>query len=58
VVDADEILVLQDGAIVERGRHAALLAMDGVYSLMWQRQLENLASVPPDAALEQDLTEV
>jgi ABC-type transport system involved in Fe-S cluster assembly fused permease/ATPase subunit len=58
VVDADEILVLQDGAIVERGRHAALLAMDGVYALMWQRQLENLASVPPEAALEQDLPEV
>jgi ABC-type transport system involved in Fe-S cluster assembly fused permease/ATPase subunit len=40
VVDADEILVLDDGYIVERGRHAALLAMDGHYAQMWRRQQE------------------
>jgi len=38
VVDADEILVLDGGRIVERGRHAALLAMGGAYASMWQRQ--------------------
>jgi ATP-binding cassette subfamily B protein len=38
VVDADEILVLDGGRIVERGRHAALLAKDGVYASMWRRQ--------------------
>ena len=32
VVDADEIIVLQDGRVAERGRHAALLARDGLYA--------------------------
>ncbi|MDH3412992.1 MAG: ATP-binding cassette domain-containing protein, partial [Gammaproteobacteria bacterium] len=40
VVDADEILVLEDGVVVERGRHADLRAMGGVYAQMWQRQQE------------------
>jgi len=40
VVDADEILVLEDGRIVERGNHAELLVRDGVYAAMWRRQQE------------------
>ena len=38
VVDADEILVLEHGRIVERGRHAELLEMGGVYAQMWTLQ--------------------
>jgi len=38
VVDADEILVLDDGVIVERGTHAALLARGATYAAMWDRQ--------------------
>jgi ATP-binding cassette subfamily B protein len=38
VVDADEIIVLQDGAVAERGSHAALLACDGLYARMWALQ--------------------
>ncbi len=38
IVDADEILVLDAGRIVERGRHAALLAQNGAYAAMWRRQ--------------------
>jgi len=38
VVDADEILVLDNGRIVERGKHAALLAEDGCYAAMWRLQ--------------------
>ncbi|ARJ64267.1 metal ABC transporter permease [Magnetospirillum sp. ME-1] len=40
VVDADEIVVLEAGRIVERGRHAQLLAADGRYAAMWRRQQE------------------
>jgi ATP-binding cassette subfamily B protein len=40
VIDADSIIVLEQGRIVERGRHAALLGRDGVYAAMWRRQQE------------------
>jgi ATP-binding cassette subfamily B protein len=40
IVSADEIIVLKDGRIVERGRHAALLAERGLYASMWDRQRE------------------
>jgi ATP-binding cassette subfamily B protein len=40
VVDADEILVLDNGTIAERGRHADLLAQGGRYADMWARQQE------------------
>jgi ATP-binding cassette subfamily B protein len=38
VVHADEIIVLDDGAIVERGSHDQLLLFDGLYASMWNRQ--------------------
>ena len=38
VVEADEILVLEAGRVVERGRHEALLARGGIYAQMWARQ--------------------
>ena len=40
IVNADEILVLDRGVIVERGRHEALLESAGVYAAMWNRQRE------------------
>lgn len=41
VVDADEILVLDGGHIVERGRHGDLLALNDHYARMWRRQQES-----------------
>ncbi|CCI86198.1 ABC transporter ATP-binding protein [Lactobacillus gigeriorum] len=38
VMNADLILVLKDGQIVERGNHQELLAEDGWYAEMWRRQ--------------------
>ncbi|MFM2444591.1 MAG: hypothetical protein RJB09_1777, partial [Pseudomonadota bacterium] len=40
IVNADEILVLDSGEIVERGKHDDLLAKGGVYAAMWNRQRE------------------
>jgi len=38
LADADEIVVMDEGRIVERGPHAALVARGGVYAAMWDRQ--------------------
>jgi ATP-binding cassette subfamily B protein len=38
IVDADQILVLRRGKIVERGSHDVLLAKGGEYAALWRRQ--------------------
>jgi ATP-binding cassette, subfamily B, heavy metal transporter len=43
IIHADEIIVLDRGRIVERGRHAELLARRSLYADMWQRQQEAAA---------------
>jgi ATP-binding cassette subfamily B protein len=56
IVGADEIIVLDQGAIVERGTHHELLRQDGLYASMWNRQREaeeareRLARVADDPA--------
>ncbi|MFZ0496072.1 MAG: ABC transporter ATP-binding protein/permease [Methylocella sp.] len=40
IVNADEIIVLDKGRIVERGAHASLLARNGIYAALWKRQHE------------------
>ncbi|XP_066996490.2 ATP-binding cassette sub-family B member 6 [Anabrus simplex] len=41
IIHADEILVLKEGEIVERGSHSNLLELGGIYSAMWRQQLSN-----------------
>jgi ATP-binding cassette subfamily B protein len=53
VVDAEEIIVLQEGEVAERGTHAALIAQDGLYAAMWRRQSEAVAAAEVAAAAEQ-----
>ncbi len=50
VVDADQILVLDQGRIVERGKHAALLEAGGVYENMWRLQQEQARRVDAPAS--------
>ena len=38
VIDADQIIVLHDGRVAERGTHAELLALGGRYATLWERQ--------------------
>jgi ATP-binding cassette subfamily B protein len=38
VMNADEIIVMDGGHIIERGKHAALLAANGIYAQMWTLQ--------------------
>jgi ABC-type transport system involved in Fe-S cluster assembly fused permease/ATPase subunit len=44
IVNADEIVVLDHGRVAERGRHGDLLARNGLYADMWQRQQEAAAA--------------
>ncbi len=39
IADADQILVMEEGRVVEHGTHEALLELGGVYAAMWQRQI-------------------
>jgi ATP-binding cassette subfamily B protein len=49
VMDADQILVMGSGRIVERGSHGELVAADGQYAQMWRlQQAERIAEISPE----------
>jgi ATP-binding cassette subfamily B protein len=54
IVGADEIIVLEAGHIAERGTHAQLLAKDGLYASMWNRQREAEAAREKLAMAEEE----
>jgi len=49
VRDADEIIVMKGGEVKERGKHAELLALNGVYTKLVGRQLVSLDGQNKDA---------
>ncbi len=49
VLQADQILVLQGGRLVERGRHAELVARDGVYAGLYRAQFAGALATAPAA---------
>jgi len=57
IADAQQIIVLDHGKIVERGTHGSLLAARGLYAQMWERQLarpdEDVASSPVELDAQQ-----
>ena len=44
IVHADEIIVLADGEVTERGTHQDLMRKRGLYFAMWQRQSSGFAA--------------
>ena len=56
VVDADEIIVLVDGQIAERGSHRQLLEKNGVFARMWELQAQQAEPEAEEARLESDLS--
>ncbi len=50
IADSDQILVMEDGQVIERGSHDALLAAGGKYASMWARQLSEEEAAPEDKA--------
>lgn len=48
---ADEIVVLEQGAVIERGRHEALLAADGVYASLWRVQTGERGRLPASSGV-------
>ena len=52
ILAADEILVVKDGQIVERGQHASLVAKDGVYRELYETQFSK-AMLPPEEGVSE-----
>jgi ATP-binding cassette subfamily B protein len=58
VKDADTIVVLDEGRVVERGSHESLLAAGGLYATLWGVQAGELESVPEEFVARSDAESV
>ncbi len=58
VVDADEIIVMENGRVVERGRHGDLVRADGLYAAMWARQATERDDMPGESGIEPKIEDV
>lgn len=58
VVDADEIIVMEKGRVVERGRHGDLVRADGLYAAMWARQATERDDMPVEPGIEPKIEDV
>uniref|UniRef100_A0A0K8R5W4 Putative abc transporter n=2 Tax=Ixodes ricinus TaxID=34613 RepID=A0A0K8R5W4_IXORI len=57
VIHADQILVLQDGEIVETGSHEELLEYGGLYASMWRQQQQRADAQPGSEASDEGYPE-
>jgi ATP-binding cassette subfamily B protein len=48
IVDADQIIVIEHGEAIERGRHADLLSLGGRYAELWELQAREAKVVQPN----------
>ena len=58
VQDADEIIVLEQGQVIERGSHNALLKADGAYAALWHKQASGGEGAEPDEKIGQAATAI
>ena len=54
IIDAEQILVMDKGRIIERGTHQELLALAGSYAQMWERQQHKKEAVADQDDIDQD----
>lgn len=58
IIHADEILVLKEGEIMERGRHEDLISLGGMYHDMWEAQLRNDQELAEEVKPETDINSI
>ena len=56
VIGADQIAVVEDGRVVERGKHEEMLAANGIYARMWARYAQALSwGIGPNASNDKEV---